>query len=61
MALVREIEKKFSLYIIGTTATGKTKLSISLASKFGGQIVSADSMQMYRHADILTAKATKEE
>jgi len=44
MALVREISKEFSLYIIGTTATGKTKLSISLASKFGGQIVSADSM-----------------
>ncbi|KAL4462684.1 hypothetical protein ABPG74_000514 [Tetrahymena malaccensis] len=58
------MEKKiqnFSLYIIGTTATGKTKLSLSVGEKFKGQVVSADSMQMYRYADILTAKATKEE
>ncbi|EAR98869.3 tRNA delta(2)-isopentenylpyrophosphate transferase, putative (macronuclear) [Tetrahymena thermophila SB210] len=64
MLFRRNMEKKiqnFSLYIIGTTATGKTKLSLNIGERFKGQVVSADSMQMYRHADILTAKATKEE
>ncbi len=47
--------------ICGPTATGKTSLSISLAGKFGGEIISADSMQVYRGLDIGTAKATREE
>lgn len=44
--------------ILGSTATGKTKLSIELAKRFGGEIISADSMQIYRGLDISTAKAT---
>ena len=38
--------------ITGPTATGKTRLSVELAKKFGGEIVSADSMQIYRGMDI---------
>ena len=47
--------------ITGPTATGKTALGVLLAKDFGGEIVSADSMQVYRHMDIGTAKVTKEE
>lgn len=47
--------------ITGPTATGKTALSVSLAKDFGGEIVSADSMQLYRRMDIGTAKVTPEE
>lgn len=49
------------LIILGPTATGKTKLSIDLAKKSGGEIISADSMQVYRGMDIGTAKPTIEE
>ena len=44
--------------LTGPTAVGKTKLSISLAKTIGGEIISADSMQVYRHMDIGTAKIT---
>ena len=47
--------------IAGPTASGKTALSIALARETGGEIVSADSMQVYRGMDIGTAKATAEE
>ncbi len=47
--------------IAGPTASGKTALSIALAHAAGGEIVSADSMQIYRGMDIGTAKATAEE
>lgn len=47
--------------IAGPTASGKTALSISLAQRFNGEIVSADSMQIYLGMDIGTAKATAEE
>ena len=47
--------------IVGPTASGKTALSLALAKKFGGEIVSADSMQIYRGLDIGTAKPTPEE
>ncbi len=46
------------LVISGPTATGKTKLSISIAKAIGGEIISADSMQVYRGMDIGTAKVT---
>ena len=49
------------IVITGPTATGKTALSISLANRIGGEIVSADSMQIYKRMDIGTAKATEEE
>ena len=44
--------------IVGPTAVGKTALSIKLAQKFDGEIVSGDSMQIYRDLNIGTAKAT---
>lgn len=45
----------------GPTATGKTALSVSLAKRFDGEIISADSMQIYRGLDVGTAKITPEE
>lgn len=47
--------------ITGPTATGKTKLGVLLAKELGGEVVSADSMQIYRRMDIGTAKPTPEE
>ena len=47
--------------IVGATASGKTSLSIALAKKYDGEIVSCDSMQIYRGMDIGTAKPTQEE
>ncbi|MGN0469840.1 MAG: tRNA (adenosine(37)-N6)-dimethylallyltransferase MiaA [Acutalibacteraceae bacterium] len=47
--------------VAGPTASGKTSLSIELAKKYNGEIVSADSMQIYKGMDIATAKPTKEE
>ena len=53
---------KLPLVIINSpTATGKTKLAIDLASTFGGEIISADSLQVYRYMNIGTAKPTIEE
>lgn len=49
------------LAIVGPTAVGKTALAITLARRIGGEIVSADSRQIYRHMDIGTAKPTLEE
>jgi len=47
--------------ITGPTATGKTKLAVALAQALGGEVISADSMQIYRGMDVGTAKPTKEE
>ena len=47
--------------IVGPTASGKTALGIDLATELGGEIVSADSRQIYRGMDIGTAKATRAE
>lgn len=49
------------LVVAGATASGKTALAIALAKKYKGEIVSADSMQIYRHLDIGTAKPTADE
>lgn len=49
------------IILTGPTAVGKTRLSISLAHAVDGEIISADSMQVYRHMDIGSAKITKEE
>ncbi len=54
-------KKKRVLIIAGPTAAGKTQLSLSLAAALGGEIISADSMQVYRGMDIGTAKASAEE
>jgi len=47
--------------IIGPTASGKSAIAIELAERFNGEIVSADSMQVYRYMDIGTAKPTKDQ
>ena len=49
------------IVLTGPTAAGKTKLSITLAKAVNGEILSADSMQVYRHMDIGSAKITPEE
>ncbi|MEJ2657705.1 MAG: isopentenyl transferase family protein, partial [Desulfobacterales bacterium] len=49
------------IVICGPTALGKTSAAIELAEIFGGEIVGADSMQIYRHMDIGTAKPTEKE
>lgn len=51
----------FVVVICGPTATGKTRLSVELALELNGEIVSADSMQLYRRMDIGTAKASMDE
>lgn len=55
------MEKKPLIVLTGPTAVGKTELSIQLAKELNGEIISADSMQVYRSMDIGTAKITKEE
>lgn len=49
------------IIITGTTATGKTETAINLAKEIDGEIISADSMMVYKYMDIGTAKPTKEE
>ena len=55
------MEKPKVIVICGPTASGKTALSIELAKKINGEIISCDSMQIYKEMDIGTAKPTKEE
>ena len=50
-----------AIAIVGPTASGKTSLSLSVAERFSGEIISCDSMQIYRGMDIGTAKATPDE
>lgn len=59
--LEQAAEKKPLIVLTGPTAVGKTALSIQLAKRIGGEIISADSMQVYRHMDIGTAKIRLEE
>ena len=49
------------IVIAGPTASGKTSLGVTLAKRLNGEIISCDSMQIYRGMDIGTAKPTKEE
>lgn len=53
---MNEIKKPSLVILTGPTAVGKTELSVALANKIGGEIISADSMQVYRHMDIGSAK-----
>ena len=55
------MDKKPMVILTGPTAVGKTALSIELAKKIGGCIISADSMQVYKYMDIGSAKIRKEE
>ncbi len=53
--------KQKVLVIVGPTASGKSTLGVALARKFGGEVISADSRQVYRGLDIGTGKITKKE
>lgn len=55
------MEKIPLVVVCGATASGKTSLAINIAKEFNGEVVSADSMQIYKFMDIGTAKPTKEE
>ena len=55
------MDKSKIIVICGPTASGKTALSIELAKKINGEIISCDSMQIYKYMDIGTAKPTPEE
>jgi tRNA dimethylallyltransferase len=57
----QETVKPKIIMICGATGIGKTATAISLAAEFNGEIISADSMQIYRHMDIGTAKPAREE
>ena len=59
--MVKNGPKQKIVVICGATATGKTDFAIQLAEAFSGEIVSADSMQIYRYMDIGTAKPTDDE
>lgn len=56
--MVPQTNKPKIIVICGPTGIGKTSVGIQLAEKFGGEIISADSMQIYRYMDIGTAKPT---
>ena len=47
--------------VVGPTASGKSDLAVEICIRFGGEVVSADSMQIYKGMDIATAKPTAEE
>lgn len=53
--------KEKIVVIVGPTAVGKTSFSIDVAKEFDGEVISGDSMQVYKHLDIGTAKVTPEE
>ena len=53
--------KKKAVVIVGPTASGKTSLGVYVAKKFNGEVISADSMQIYKGMAISTAKPTPEE
>lgn len=57
--LIPRSQKKKIIVIAGPTAVGKTELSLIIARAIGGQIIAADSMQVYRGMDIGTAKASR--
>ena len=55
------MEKIKLIAVVGPTASGKTALGVEIAKRFNGEVVSADSMQIYKGMDIATAKPTAEE
>ena len=55
------MDKIFTVVVCGPTASGKTALAVDLALEFGGEVVSADSMQIYKGMDIASAKPSEEE
>lgn len=59
--MIKSDTKRKLIILTGPTAVGKSALSVALAQKIGGEIVSADSMQVYQYMDIGSAKIKKEE
>lgn len=59
--MINSDKKRKLIILTGPTAVGKSALSVALAKKIGGEIVSADSMQVYKYMDIGSAKIKKEE
>ena len=55
------MDKKPLIVIAGPTAVGKSKAAVALAKEIGGEVISADSMQVYQYMDIGSAKITKAE
>ncbi len=55
------MEKTPVIAVVGPTASGKTSLAVEIAKRYNGEVVSADSMQIYKGMDIATAKPTAEE
>ncbi len=55
------MKKPLVVAVVGPTASGKTALAVEIARRMSGEIVSADSMQIYKNMDIATAKPTEEE
>lgn len=55
------MDKQFIVVVCGPTASGKTALSVELAKRLSGEIISADSMQIYKGMNIATAKPTEQE
>ncbi len=58
---MNKLEKPIVLVILGTTASGKSDLAVEVAKKYNGEVISADSRQVYRGLDIGTGKITKRE
>ena len=58
---MNEAFDKKLVILTGPTAVGKSELAVQLAKEIGGEIISADSMQVYRHMDIGSAKILPEE
>jgi len=61
MTAINETDQPRVMIVVGPTGVGKSSLAMKLAGAFGGEIISADSMQVYRHMDIGTAKPTRDE
>lgn len=55
------LKKPLSVVVVGPTASGKSSLAVEIAKRLDCEIISADSMQIYKHMDIATAKVTKDE
>ena len=58
---MKNTEKKKIYAVVGSTASGKSGLALELCKRFSGELISCDSMQIYKRMDIGTAKPTKEE
>lgn len=60
--MTADFEKKIPVIaVVGATASGKTKLAVEICKRFNGEVVSADSMQIYKGMSVATAKPTAEE